>query len=114
MRIAMIISTPIPPREGIGFYAWNLARQLLMQGHQVQFITRGGPHSTIREEVEGIVLWRPTFLPLYPFHVQLHSLFVNALVRELDAQVDLYHLHTPLVGVPATKKPVLVPVIPPL
>ena len=114
MNICMILSTPLPPREGIGFYAWNLSRHLIRHGHRVHLITRGGPHPTTREQVQGITIWRPIFLPLYPLHVHWHSLFVNSLVKRLDPEIDLYHLHTPLVGVPATQRPVLVTVHTPL
>lgn len=110
----MILSAPLPPQEGIGFYAWNLAKQLSSQGNQVQLITRGRAQHTTCELVDGIKLWRATFLPVYPFHVHLHNLFVNDLIQRLDAQVDLYHLHTPLVEVPETKKPLLVTVHTPM
>lgn len=110
MRIVMILSEPLPPREGIGFYAWNLAKYLVSKGHQIHLITRGGIHPMVREEMEGITIWKPTFLPIYPFHVHLHSMFVNPLIRRLDPQVDLYHLHSPLVSAIKTGKPVLVTV----
>jgi glycosyltransferase involved in cell wall biosynthesis len=108
MRIGMILSTPLPPGEGIGFYVWNLARYLTRQGHQVQLITRGGIRPTPREEVENITIWRPPFAPVYPFHVHLHSLFVNHLIRRLEPTLDLLHLHTPLVKYPQTHLPTLV------
>jgi hypothetical protein len=41
MNIAMIISTPFPPEEGIGFYAYNLSDKLIEKGHEVTIITRG-------------------------------------------------------------------------
>ena len=110
MNVCMILSTPLPPREGIGFYAWNLSKQLTRRGHQLHLITRGGPRPTTREQVEGITIWRPTFFPMHPLHVHFHSLFVNSLVKRLDSEIDLYHLHTPLVSVPPTLRPVFVTV----
>jgi glycosyltransferase involved in cell wall biosynthesis len=92
----MITSVPLPPTEGIGYYVWNLSRFLVGQGHQVQIITRGQRGRPFCEEVESIPLWRPRFLPTYPLHVHLHGLFVQRLVRRLEAEVDLFHLHTPL------------------
>jgi len=114
MRICMISSAPLPPREGIGFYVWNLSRQLARLGHQVQIITRGRAGQTSRELIDGITIWRATFLPTYPFHVHLHGLFVDGVVRQLLSQVDLFHLHTPLVKAPNTRVPTLVTVHTPM
>jgi len=108
VRIAMILSTPLPPREGIGFYAWNLACYLTRQGHRVHLITRGGYRPTLREDVEGITIWRPTFIPVYPFHVHLHGLFVSRLLRELESAIDVFHLHMPLVPLISTDRPILI------
>jgi glycosyltransferase involved in cell wall biosynthesis len=114
MHICMITSAPFPPREGIGFYVWNLSRYLTDQGHQVQIITRGRAGRTSREVVDNITIWRPAFLPTYPFHVHLHSMFVDNLVRELESEVDLFHLHTPLVKWPGTRSPAIVTVHTPM
>ena len=114
MRICMISSTALPPQEGIGFYVWNLSRHLTQQGHQVQLITRGGAGQTAWEVVDGITIWRPRFVPTYPFHVQLHGMFVDRLIREIEPHVDLFHLHSPLVKRPKTKRPVLVTVHTPM
>ena len=110
MRIAMIISVPIPPREGIGFYAWNLACQLKQQGHEVQLITRGGLRNTTKEIIEQITIWKPPFLPVYPLHAHFHGLFVDHLLTRLQADLDLLHLHTPLVKQPRIRLPTLVTV----
>jgi glycosyltransferase involved in cell wall biosynthesis len=110
----MITSAPLPPREGIGFYVWNLSKYLTAQGHHVQIITRGGAGRTSRELVGGITIWRLAFLPTYPFHVHLHSMFVDKVVRELESEVDLFHLHTPLVKWPETRTPAIVTVHTPM
>ncbi len=114
MQICMITSSPMPPKEGIGFYVWNLSKQLANLGHQVQIITRGQAHPLRREVIDGVVIWRPTFLPVYPFHVHVHRLFVDRLLHELSADIDLIHLHTPLVGLPNVKKPMVVTVHTPM
>lgn len=107
MRICLIMSGPLPPREGIGFYVWNLARYLVRDGHQVQIITRGGAHGTTREERDGITIWRPPFLPTYPLHVHLHGRFVDQLVRRLEPEIDIFHIHSPLPPVISTKRPIM-------
>lgn len=114
MRICMISSTPIPPREGIGFYVWNLSHYLTALGHQVQIITRGQIGRMTKQVVDGITIWQPPFWPLYPFHVHFHGLFVDKLVQKLANEVDLFHLHTPLVKWPGSKKPALVTVHTPM
>lgn len=114
MNIAMLLSTPLPPREGIGFYAWNLSRYLVRQGHHVHLITRGSPRPTTRQEMDGITIWQPPFLPFYPLHAHLHSLYVDRLLKDLKPELDLLHLHTPLVKAPRTSLPVLVTVHTPM
>ncbi len=114
MRIGMVMSVPFPPREGVGFYIWNLSRYLTWQGHTVHIITRGSAGRTQHEIVEGIHIWRPSFVPAYPLHVHLHGLFVDKLVQKLEDHVDLFHLHTPLVKRLQTKRPVLVTVHTPM
>jgi glycosyltransferase involved in cell wall biosynthesis len=107
MNVVMLVSAVFPPREGMGFYVWNLSRTLTRHGHHVQIITRGAARHALREQVEGITLWRPFFAPLYPFHVHLHGLFVAKLIRTLEAQVDIFHCHSPLVPPTRTIRPVL-------
>ncbi len=114
MRIGMIMSLPFPPREGMGFYVWNLSRYLTKQGHTVHIITRGGAKQTQHECVDGMQIWRLPFLPVYPMHVHLHGLFVDRLVQQLEGEIDLFHLHTPLVKQLKTKRPVLVTVHTPM
>jgi glycosyltransferase involved in cell wall biosynthesis len=114
MRIAMIISVPIPPREGIGFYVWNLARHLTQQRHEVQIITRGGLRNTSKEIIEQITIWKPPFLPVYPLHAHIHGLFVDHLLARLKTGFDVLHLHTPLVKQPKIRLPTLVTVHTPM
>lgn len=114
IRIGMITTSPIPPREGVGFYAWNLTRYLTRRGHQVQVIARGDTGPLHRSEVDGITVWRPTFWPVYPWHAHLHNLFVNKLVKHLEPELDLIHLHTPLIRYPHTNLPTLVTVHTPM
>ncbi len=114
MRICMILSTPLPPREGIGFYVWNLSQQLRSNGHEVHVITRHQRGMATQENVDGITIWRPPFWPVYPFHVHVHGQYVQRLVQHLEPQTDVFHLHTPLVYPVVTSKPMLVTVHTPL
>jgi glycosyltransferase involved in cell wall biosynthesis len=114
MHVCMVTSAPIPPEEGVGYYVWNLAQQLVRKGHSAEIITRGKPRPTICERLGQVTVWRPTYAPLYPFHVHLHGLFVNRLVARLESRVDVYHVHTPLPPVLRTHRPVLLTVHTPM
>lgn len=110
----MITSVPMPPTEGVGYYVWNLSRFLVRQGHQAHIITRSQRGESFYEELEGIPIWRPRFYPIYPLHVHLHRLFVQRLVRRLEAEVDIFHLHIPLSPLVRSKRPFLVTVHTPM
>ncbi|MEZ4710464.1 MAG: glycosyltransferase family 4 protein [Caldilineaceae bacterium] len=114
MRICMVTSAAFPAREGMGFYIWNLSKQLMRMGHDVQIITRGSRGRTTRATIEGITVWAPTFVPAYPFHVHWHSIFVDKLVKCIESEIDLFHLHTPLVRQPQTRRATLVTVHTPM
>jgi glycosyltransferase involved in cell wall biosynthesis len=114
MRVCLVTSSPLPPEEGVGFYVWNLARKLVQGGHHVQIITRGMPGRTTRERSGDIIIWRPTFAPLYPLHVHIHGLFVNRLVAHLEEQVDVFHVHSPLPPMLRTHRPMLLTVHTPM
>jgi glycosyltransferase involved in cell wall biosynthesis len=107
MRICMLVSASLPPREGMGFYVWNLSLILTQKGHQVHIITRGGLKTTTQEIINGITIWHPTFVPIYPFHVHLHNCFVQKIISDLASGTDIFHLHSPLIPVISTDKPIL-------
>ena len=106
----MVTSVPIPPAEGIGYYVWNLSRFLMSKGHKVQIITRGQNNRPFGEKLDGIQIWRPRFYPVYPLHVHLHSVFAQNLLRRLESEVDVFHLHTPLPPPIRSNRPLLVTV----
>lgn len=114
VHICMIASAILPPQEGIGHYVWNLSRYLTAQGHKVTIITRGNSRKSTVEVVDGISIWYASFIPVYPFHVHLHGIFVDRIVREIESEVDLFHLHSPLVKEPKTTCPLLVTVHTPM
>jgi len=114
MRVCLVTSSPLPPEEGIGFYVWNLTQKLLRKGHIVHIITRGPLGRGTREALAEVTIWRPAFAPLYPFHVHIHSLFVNRLIAHLEEQVDVFHVHSPLPPMLRTTRPVLLTVHTPM
>jgi len=114
MRIGMILSTPIPAQEEIGFYVWNLSNQLKQKGHEIVIITRGGSNENTSEEINGINIFRLPFLPLNPFRARMYGRLVDQLLKKLNDDIDLLHLHTTLIKAPNTDKPVVVTVHRPL
>jgi glycosyltransferase involved in cell wall biosynthesis len=61
----------------------------------------------IKEEVDGITIFKASFFPLYPFHVKLHGMFINSLLKSLEPELTLIHLHSPLVPPINTKLPIV-------
>lgn len=96
MKIAMIISTPFPPEEGIGVHVYNLSKNLIKKGHEVSVFTRGGLKFE-KEHFEDIKIIKVPFLPLYPFHVHIHGWFFKMLTKYFEKNFDIIHLHNPLV-----------------
>jgi glycosyltransferase involved in cell wall biosynthesis len=102
----MVTSSPLPPREGIGFYAWNLADFLTQQGHKVTIITRGGMKHHEEANINGITIVFLPFLPIYPIHVNFHGIFLNQYLNKFEREFELVHLHSPLVPIPKTNLPI--------
>ena len=102
----MVISTPFPPEEGIGYHVYNLSRKLIERGHEVTIITR----SSLKTEatyVEGIKVIKAPFIPFYPFHVNIHGFFANRIFKSIEKEFDLVHIHTPLSPVIKTSLPIV-------
>jgi glycosyltransferase involved in cell wall biosynthesis len=106
MHICIVFSTPIPPREGIGNYVYNMSKKFIGKGHEVTLVTRGGVRCK-KEYFDNIEIFKPVFIPCYPLHVHFHGIFVNKLFKRLEAMCDVVHIHTPLAPVIATKLPIV-------
>jgi len=114
MKICMILSTPFPPKEGIGYYTYNLSRKLIENGHEVVVITRGSWNKTQREVFDDIEVIRTPFIPIYPFYLHLHGIFLNKIFKSLESQVDIVHVHTPLPPLIKTSLPMIITVHTPM
>lgn len=107
MRICMVISTPFPPEEGIGYYTYNLSKKLIEKGHQVVVITRGFWSRTERESIDDIEVIKAPFIPIYPFYIHVHGMLVDKVFKKLESKVDVVHFHTPLPPLIKTSLPVV-------
>jgi len=107
MNIAMVISNPFPPEEGIGYYSYNLSKNLIRLGHDVTLFTRGNskkPRKSVFEEIKVIKI---PFLPFYPFHVQLHQHYLEKFLNENKESFDIFHIHSPLSPPLKTDAPII-------
>lgn len=107
MNICILTSAEFPPKEGIGNYIYNMAQQFIKIGHKVTIITRGGLHRTKEDYINGIQLFRVPFVLIYPFHIYMHSFFVNRLFKTIEYKFDILNVHTPLPPLMKSKIPVV-------
>jgi glycosyltransferase involved in cell wall biosynthesis len=114
MRICHIISTQFPPEEGIGNYVHNLSKKLIDSGHSVSVITRSPSLRSESFKIDGIGVHWVTFVPIYPIYMNLHGFFLNKLIKKLESEFDIVHMHTPLVPLIKTSLPVVVTVHTPM
>ena len=73
MRIGIVSPTFPPDGGGVSFYVYNLARELVKKGHKVIVFTRGSVYKSSIQKTEGIYVKKIPFIPLYPFHVNIHT-----------------------------------------
>lgn len=102
----MIISTPFPPQEGIGYHVYNISQKLIERGHDVTVITRG-KYGTEIDVYDKIRIIKAPFFRLYPFHIQIHGFFLNRLFKHLEKEFDIVHIHTPLTPLIKTSLPIV-------
>jgi len=75
-----------------------MSKKLMEKGHSITVVTRGS-YRTIVDHYEGIRVIKVRFMPLYPFHVHIHGIFIYRLLKKIGHEFDLIHVHTPLVPV---------------
>jgi alpha-maltose-1-phosphate synthase len=107
MKICMVTSAPFPPEEGIGYYVYNLSKKLIEKGHKVTIITRGSINKSTQEVLDEIDIIRGTFIPIYPFYIQIHGIFVNKIFKTLESEFDIVHIHSPLSPSIQTSLPII-------
>jgi len=107
MKICMLISTPFPPKEGISYHTYNLSKKLMEKGHEVVIITRGSLMKTQKTVFDGIEVIKAPYIPLYPFYIHLHGIFVNKIFKKIESEIDIVHIHSPLPPLVKTKKPII-------
>lgn len=114
MKICMVISTPFPPKEGIGYHTYYLSKKLIEKGHKVVVITRGSWRKTQRFFFDEIEVIKVPFIPIYPFYIRLHSIFVNKIFKTMESEIDIIHIHSPLPPLIKTSKPIVLTIHTPM
>ena len=114
MKICMVISTQFPPKEGIGYYTYNLSKKLIEKGHDIVVITRGLGLKTKKQFFDGIEVIKTPFIPIYPFYLKLQQIFIKKLFKSLEEEIDIVHFHTPLPPFLKTNHPVVITVHTPM
>lgn len=94
MNICMI--TPEFKEGGIGNYVYQLSKKLVEKGINISIITRGNNKPTNKIVIENMSVYKVPILPLNPFHISIHKIFVNRLLKKIDSGFDLLHLHSPI------------------
>jgi len=107
MRIGIVSPTFPPDGGGVSFYVYNLAKELVKKGHKIIVFTRGHTKYSDIQEIEGIYVNKVPFLPVYPFHVNIHGIFINRIFKTYEKQLDILHTHIPLPPIVNTKLPIL-------
>lgn len=97
-----------PVARGAGYYVYNLSKKLIERGYKVTIFTRGSWKKTYCEEIDGISVYRVRFAPVYPFHLQFHGFFINKLIKAMESNFDVIHLHNPLIPVIRTSLPTII------
>jgi glycosyltransferase involved in cell wall biosynthesis len=114
MKICMMLSTPFPPKEGIGYYTYNLSKKLIEKGHNVVVITRGSWRKIQKQVFDGIEIIRAPFIPIYPFYLHLHKIFVKKAFKSLESEIDIVHIHSPLPPFIKTSRPTILTIHTPM
>jgi glycosyltransferase involved in cell wall biosynthesis len=107
MHVCMITREFPPASGGIGYYVYNLSKGLIKKGHKVTVITRGSTRRFEKEVIDKIDVFKATFFPLYPFQMPLHGLFVNSLIKSLEPDLSLIHIHSPVTPSIKTALPIV-------
>jgi glycosyltransferase involved in cell wall biosynthesis len=110
----MVLSTPFPPTEGIGYYTYNLSKILIEKGHEVIVLTRSSNNKIQKQEMNGIKIIRAPFIPFYPFYLYIHGKSMNKIFKQLESDVDIVHIHSPLPSLIKTNLPTLLTIHTPM
>jgi glycosyltransferase involved in cell wall biosynthesis len=99
-----------PAAGGISWGVYRISKKLTERGHRVTVVTRGSPEGMTKEYCDGVTVYRLPYLHVYPIHVKIHQLFQNRLLKDLQSEFDLFHVHHPLTPPFRTSLPIVLTV----
>lgn len=108
MHICMVASEFPPKCGGLGYYVYHLSKNLTQRGYKITVLARGSWIRNYHQTTDGISVHRVRFLPLYPFHLQAHEPFLNRLLKSMEPELDIVHLHNHGIPIVNTSLPVVV------
>lgn len=108
MHICMVAGEFPPKCGGLGYYVYHLSKNLTQRGHKITVLTRGSWIRNYHQTTDGISVHRVRFLPLYPFHLHTHEFFLNRVLKSMEPQFDVVHLHSHGVPIVRTAIPMVV------
>lgn len=108
MHICLITDVFPPEGGGIGYYVYNLSKRLISRGHKITVLTRGSWKKSYYEKIEDISVYRVQMLPFYPFHLRLHSFFLQKIFNEIEQDIDIVHYNSPFISYIKSEKPSIV------
>lgn len=108
MKIGIICGEFPPITGGVAAHVYNISEKLAQRGHKVTVITRGSWSRTYHTRVGNVDVYWVRFIPSYPFHLQPHGFFIHQLLKSLESNFDVLHLHSPLIPLIRTSLPTVV------
>ena len=114
MKILMMTSSVLPPREGIGVHVWELSQRLANRGHSVDILIRGSGLRWRTEERGKLRCLFSPFVRAYPFHVDFEGFIRKRFLASEHGRWDIIHAHSPLVGAPPAVAPLVTTIHTPL
>jgi glycosyltransferase involved in cell wall biosynthesis len=107
MNILMMVSTNIPPCEGVSYHTLEISKLLRNNGHNITLMTRGLWNNTNEVTFEGFRVIKIRSIPFYPLRILSDGYFFRKALSELKPQPDLIHVHTPLMPPLKTNLPII-------
>jgi glycosyltransferase involved in cell wall biosynthesis len=107
MNILMMVSTNIPPCEGVSYHTLEISKFLRKNGHNITIMTRGLWNKTNESDFEGFRVIKIRSIPFYPLRILSDGYFFRKVLRELQLQPDLIHVHSPLMPPLKTSLPII-------
>jgi len=109
MNICMVTPEFPPNCGGIGYYVYNLSKNLIKRGHKIRVFTRGCWNEECSSTYfEDILVYRVGYAPIHPLSMQFHGIFLNKILAKYSNCCDLIHIHNPIVPMIKVSCPIII------